>query len=140
MPMFSRVAVSLFSLLLVVACSDRGPSYPKVTPPDGYLQRAENQEEGRRIFRQLCAECHGRPSEGRSQRADFFYPPAPNFTSPLYRQADPAYLFWRIRKGKTVEPYLSRGSVMPAYGAHFSEEETWSIVAYLRVRSEVSSD
>ncbi|BCA81048.1 hypothetical protein AOP6_2835 [Desulfuromonas sp. AOP6] len=138
--MFSRVAVSLLLLLLVVACGDRGPSYPKVTPPDGYLQRAENQQAGKRLFLKLCAECHGRPAEGRSQRANFFHPPAPQFTSPLYRQADPAYLFWRISQGKTVDPYLSLGSVMPAYGSHFSEEEIWALVAYLRVRSGISSD
>lgn len=138
--MLHRLSVILLLLLPAVACTDSEPSYPKVTPPDGYLQRIEHQQEGRALFLRHCAECHGRPSEGRSQRADFFHPPAPNFTSPLYRQADPAYLFWRIRKGKMVEPYLSRGSVMPAYSSHFSEEEIWSIVAYLRVRSGISSD
>lgn len=138
--MLRRGTVSLLLLLLAVACTDREPSYDKVTPPDGYLQRIEHQQEGRALFLRHCAECHGRPSEGRSQRADFFHPSAPNFTSPAYRQADPAYLFWRISKGKTVEPYFSRGSVMPAYGSHFSKEEIWAIVAYLRVRSGISSD
>ena len=39
-----------------------------------------------------CASCHGKPSEGRSSRATFFKPPAPDFTNAHYRNVDPAYL------------------------------------------------
>ena len=34
-----------------------------------------------------------------------------------------------------VEPYLSMGSVMPAWGAHFSDEQVWQMIAYLQTRS-----
>jgi mono/diheme cytochrome c family protein len=93
------------------------------------LQAAE------KTFMSRCAHCHGTLAEGRSSRADFFKPPAMDFSSSHYQQVDPAYLFWRISEGKTVEPYLSQGSVMPAWGAHFSDEKIWSLVAYLQTRS-----
>ena len=41
---------------------------------------------------------------------------------------------WRIEVGKTVEPYLSRGSVMPSWRG-LSDQEIWQLVAYLKTRS-----
>jgi mono/diheme cytochrome c family protein len=64
-----------------------------------------------------------------------FNPPAPDFTDIHYKELDPAYLYYRIELGKTVEPYKSQGSVMPAWGLHFSDQQIWQIVAYLRFRA-----
>lgn len=87
------------------------------------------------LFAQLCASCHGGLAEGRSSRADFFQPPAPDFREPRYRDLDPAYFYWRIETGKNAEPFRSRGSVMPAWGPSLSEEQIWQLVAYLRSRA-----
>lgn len=122
-------------LTLLVACSEQPPAYPQRQPPPGFLENAVNRAAGAEIFRQNCASCHGATGERRSPRADFFQPPAPDFRDPRYRTLDPAYLYWRIETGKTVEPYLSRGSVMPAWGQHFSEEQIWQLAAFLRSRS-----
>lgn len=103
-------------------------------PPPGLLTDAAQIAAGAVLFREKCASCHGHPGEGRSPRADFFRPPAPDFTEPAYRTADPAYLFWRIEVGKTVEPYLSQGSVMPAWRG-LPDEEIWQLVAYLQARA-----
>src|SRR5512146_3203174 len=101
------------SLLLVAlsACGERQPAYPARQAPAGLLGNAGQIAAGQALFREKCATCHGHADEGRSPRADFFQPPAPDFSSPAYRTTAPAYLFWRIEVGKTVEPYLSRGSV-----------------------------
>ena len=90
---------------------------------------------GQELFRNKCVSCHGKPSEGRSERAAFFKPASSDFTDAHYQEVDPAYLYWRIETGKTVEPYRSQGSVMPAWGIHFSEQEIWQIVAYLQTRA-----
>jgi mono/diheme cytochrome c family protein len=128
--------LALFALVLVLAgCRESTPPYPERQPPQGFLQQPANIAAGAEIFASHCARCHGTPGEGRSPRANFFQPPSPDFTDPGYRRKDPAYLFWRITKGKTVEPYLSRGSVMPAWGPYFSDSEIWQLVAYLRSRS-----
>ncbi|HXV22563.1 MAG TPA: cytochrome c [Desulfuromonadales bacterium] len=129
--------LGLFACLvtLLAACSEQFPAYPQRQPPPGFLENAVNRAAGAAIFRQNCAICHGTAGEGRSPRAGFFQPPASDFRDPGHRTLDPAYLYWRIETGKTAEPYLSRGSVMPAWGHYFSEEQIWQLVAYLRSRS-----
>jgi mono/diheme cytochrome c family protein len=103
--------------------------------PDGLLADETQLRRGQILFMSKCATCHGKPGEGRSSRASFFKPPAPDFTDARYRQMDPAYLYWRIEVGKTVEPFRSQGSVMPAWGMHLTEQKLWQIVAYLQVRA-----
>ena len=103
--------------------------------PEGMLKDEIQLSRGKSLFMKKCASCHGKPGEGRSDRAAFFQPPAPDFTDAHYRQMDPAYLYWRIEVGKTVEPFRSQGSVMPAWGMHFEEQQLWQIVAYLQTRA-----
>lgn len=124
----------LFILLLPLACTEQ-PSYPQRNMPPEVATDSSQLNNAKQMFLALCADCHGRQTEGRMARADFFQPPAPDFTNASYRQADPAYLFWRISEGKSVEPYRSQGSVMPAWGDHFSDEQIWQLVAYLQTRS-----
>jgi len=124
----------LLFLPLFAGCESRSPHYPPRQPPEGLLQDVASIAAGRELFGEHCARCHGSAEEGRSPRADFFHPPASDFREPKYRGLDPAYLFWRIETGKTVEPYLSRGSVMPAWGPYLGEEQIWRLVAYLRSR------
>lgn len=125
----------LLTILLLVACSDQAGPYPQRDMPSDLTLDSTILAEVKQLFLIRCANCHGTLSEGRMSSADFFQPPAPDFTASSYRQIDPAYLYWRISEGKMVEPYRSMGSVMPAWGAHFSEEQIWQIIAYLQSRS-----
>lgn len=127
--------VTIIVPLLLYACNDNQPDYPQRQMPETFKNNLEAVSAGHELFHDKCASCHGKPSEGRSERTDFFNPPAPDFTDAQYRESDPAYLYWRIETGKTVEPYRSQGSVMPAWGAHLSEEQVWQIVAYLQARA-----
>jgi mono/diheme cytochrome c family protein len=124
----------LLSGFFCPGCQEPAPTYPKQTPPAGYNSASAIQL-GRELFDGHCASCHGDTSEGRSPRADFFLPPAPDFKSAAYARRDPSYLYWRIATGKTVEPYLSSGSVMPAWRPYFSDRQIWTLVAYLQSRS-----
>lgn len=124
----------LLLLLALVACGEQRPAYPARQPSAGALTDPAQIAAGKSLFREKCASCHGHAEEGRSPRADFFQPPAPDFTEPRYRSADPAFLYWRIETGKTVEPYLSRGSVMPAWQG-LPDREIWQLVAYLQSRA-----
>jgi mono/diheme cytochrome c family protein len=123
-------------IALLTACREQISSYPQRQPPPGFLENPANRAAGALLFREHCTICHGTTGEGRSLRADFFQPPASDFRQPKYRTLDPAYLYWRIETGKMAEPYLSRGSVMPAWGPHFSDEQIWQLVAYLHIRTE----
>ena len=127
----------LISALLMVlsGCGEDQIDYPSRQMPDLLIKDTVQLKTGHDLFMNKCASCHGKSSEGRSSRATFFNPPAPDFTDAHYRKIDPAYLYWRIEVGKTIEPYRSQGSVMPAWGVHFSEDQIWQIVAYLQSRA-----
>ncbi|MCK5885281.1 MAG: cytochrome c [Alcanivorax sp.] len=125
----------ILMFLILGACSDQEASYPQRNMPSEFTNTVTNLDEVQQLFMRSCANCHGTLAEGRISRADFFQPPAPDFTALSYRQVDPAYLFWRIAEGKMVEPYRSMGSVMPAWGAHLSDKQIWQMIAYLQTRS-----
>jgi mono/diheme cytochrome c family protein len=90
---------------------------------------------GKRLFGVTCAPCHG--AEGRGGGAVTTNDPTAN--PPIRRYPVPApllsgagavsaqrsdgYIYLTIRNG---------GAVMPAYGSSLTEEERWSIVAYIR--------
>ena len=136
-----RGKVFLFGLLLLLwsglaGCDGKVQDYPSRKVPDGIIDDVSTLESGRQLFMQKCVSCHGKLEEGRSARAWTFEPPAPDFTETSYRQVDPAYLFWRIEVGKSVEPYLSRGSVMPGWREYLSDRQIWQLVAYLIKRAE----
>ncbi len=127
-----------FVLLIVFAlcgCAEEIVDYPARTMPDGILKDKIQLTRGEALFMDKCASCHGKAAEGRSDRAVFFEPPAPDFTDAHYQRMDPAYLYWRIEVGKSIEPFRSQGSVMPAWGMHLTEQQLWQIVAYLQVRA-----
>jgi len=128
----SLLGCTLF--LALVACGKQQPAYPARQIPVGVLTDPDQIAAGKVIFHEKCVSCHGHSNEGRSPRADFFQPPAPDFTASVYRTADPAYLFWRIEVGKTVDPYLSQGSVMPTWRG-LPPQEIWQLVAYLQARA-----
>jgi mono/diheme cytochrome c family protein len=129
------LCVAIVAALLIYGCTPEQPDYPKRQMPEGLMEDTAQLAAGHELFRDKCASCHGKPSEGRSIRAAFFQPPAPDFTEAHYQEIDPAYLFWRIEFGKTVEPYLSSGSVMPAWRG-LTDREIWQLVAYLKARTE----
>lgn len=128
------VTLTTVIIILSFGCDHRHPDYPKRQMPEGLMEDVAQLSAGHDLFRDKCASCHGKPSEGRSERAAFFQPPAPDFTDPHYQEIDAAYLFWRIEVGKTVEPYLSMGSVMPAWSG-LPDREIWQLVAYLKARA-----
>jgi mono/diheme cytochrome c family protein len=131
----SLLRLVIVSVLILFGCGETPVDYPARRMPNGLKTDTAQLSLGHDLFRDKCASCHGKPSEGRSERTVFFNPPAPDFTNPHYLTVDPAYLYWRIEVGKTVEPYRSQGSVMPAWGVHFTEDQTWQIVAYLQSRA-----
>lgn len=131
-----KLVLTLLGMALVlVGCRDSLPDYPRRIPPVELLLAPAAQAAGSQLFARLCVGCHGAMDEGRSSRADFFQPPAPDFHQTRYRDLDPAYLYWRIETGKNAEPFRRRGSVMPAWGPNLSEEQIWQLVAYLRSRA-----
>lgn len=126
----------MLSVGLLFACQgDLAGQAPQIEVPLAYLGQQQVQKQGAELFRRHCLECHGTFREGRTRRTTDFTPPAPDFLDSAYAARDPAYLFWRISEGKRVEPFFSQGSVMPAFGPYFTEQQRWQLVAYLRFRA-----
>ncbi len=130
-----KAVVSLCLAGLLISCTDAGVAYPQREVPQQLLNSAQARQAGKELFMDDCAFCHGHLDEGRSLRANDYDPPPMNFSDPRYQTVDPAYLFWRIAEGKTEEPFRSRGSVMPAWGAHYSDKQIWQLIAYLKARA-----
>lgn len=130
-----RFFLTFFLIGALFGCREGELSVPYRKVPSGLLIQEESIRAGHVLFTRLCRECHGTLTEGRNKRADRFVPPAPDFYEQRYEQSDPAYLYWRIEEGKRAEPFRSRGSVMPPWKPHLTEQEIWQLVAYLKSRS-----
>jgi mono/diheme cytochrome c family protein len=127
--------LGLLLCLWLSACQEGQVQAPKLWVPQQLLTQPEQQKAGARLFFKHCRECHGTSAEGRNPRAGRFVPAAPDFVSHSWLKVEPAYLYWRIAMGKQIEPFRSRGSVMPAWKPHLTEQQIWQLVAYLRQRA-----
>ncbi len=125
-------------MLFLVNCTASEKSVLPI-PPIGLLDNAQAIAVGRELFAAHCAECHGGLAEGRTLRAARFNPAAPDFQELRYRTALPDYLYLRIWYGKNMEPFGSSGSVMPPWNAYLTEEQVWSLVAFIRDRAGLNS-
>ena len=133
MPIKALLPLGLLGLGLL-GCQESPAPLPPISVPQELLSQAEQQTAGARLFFRYCRECHGTMAEGRNPRAGRFVPAAADFVRPSAITLAPDYLYWRIARGKQVEPYRSQGSVMPAWEPHLSEQQIWQLVAYLRQR------
>jgi mono/diheme cytochrome c family protein len=78
---------------------------------------------GARLYRDKCADCHGRPDNPLSDYGASFYPPAPQFMKVHPRLPD-SVTFYIIKNGV-------RRSAMPAWGNIMADSEIWEVVLFL---------
>jgi len=84
-----------------------------------------NLMEGMKMYKNMCAGCHGSPN-GESTFGASFYPRAPQFAEHAPRRPD-WQLFWIIKNGV-------RYTSMPAWDVVFgknADEQTWKAVTFL---------
>jgi mono/diheme cytochrome c family protein len=79
-------------------------------------------ERGLHFYRQKCVQCHGAPGIGRDVGKGLTPVPASMVESA--RTRTPAEIFWTIKHGVKM-------TGMPAWQFTFSDEEIWSIVAFV---------
>lgn len=79
--------------------------------------------DGARLYRDKCADCHGRPDNPESDYGDSFYPPAPQFMKVRTHLSD-SRTFYIIRCGV-------RRTAMPAWGKIMADSEIWQVVTFL---------
>lgn len=107
------------------ACNgaDLPGEYRYITVPADRLVSAAAKLDGRELFLQHCAICHGERANGQGIRSNLSSRPQ-DFTDPAWhRRAPPRRMYYEIREGK-------RGTAMAGWKT-LDPEEVWDLVAYL---------
>jgi mono/diheme cytochrome c family protein len=98
--------------------------YLEIAVPEGRLASEQARHNGRQLFLEHCALCHGERADGHGMRRSSLSTPPSDFTRADWRARVTARsVFYTIREGV-------RGTPMPAWKA-LGEGETWDIVAYV---------
>lgn len=78
---------------------------------------------GARLYRDKCADCHGRPDNPASDYGASFNPRAPQFM-PAHPRLPGNQVFYLVKNGV-------RRSAMPAWGNIMVDSEIWQVVTFL---------
>jgi mono/diheme cytochrome c family protein len=84
----------------------------------------EDLANGREIYQEMCARCHGDPGKARNRLAPSFYPPAPQLPGQRSEWSE-QQLFWIIKHG-------IRNTAMPAWGSALSDEDIRQVAALVK--------
>lgn len=100
--------------------------------PMSHLEGNTSIKEGAEEYDEMCAMCHGGPGLPESVLHKGLYPRPPKLYDDKGDSTDEE-LFWIIKNGIKM-------TGMPAYGPTHSDEEIWTIVAFLKKLPELSDD
>jgi mono/diheme cytochrome c family protein len=81
-------------------------------------------KEGRELYLQSCAICHGTDGHSRTNLGRGMYPPAMDLTSPHVQHWSDAELFWIIQNGVRL-------TGMPSWKSSISETDTWKLARFI---------
>ena len=116
-------AMAVMAALFVITAAGRAQNASFRNAPESaaqmknpYQGSAEAALEGKKVYAQKCAQCHGNHLQGMG--------PAPALDSPHVQSAKPGELFWFISTGK-----LERG--MPSW-SNLSKDQRWQLVSLLQ--------
>lgn len=119
--------ILLYSLIIFLACFVSGNAQeiwqvPRETEDQVSLFVFEEdfQYEGKKTYENSCVSCHGYPSQNNFTAMS---PPPGDPASSQFQSQNDGVLFYKIKTGR---------GTMPGFGEILSEEEIWSIVAYIR--------
>jgi len=91
--------------------------------PNPIAPNEANLLDGARLYRDKCADCHGRPDNPLSDYGASFNPGAPQFMQAPPRLPE-NQIFYLIKNGV-------RRSAMPAWGSIMADSEIWQVVSFL---------
>jgi mono/diheme cytochrome c family protein len=80
--------------------------------------------QGRQVFLQSCALCHGSDGRGKTYIGRGMYPPAMDVNSPHVQHWSDAELFWIIRNGVRL-------TGMPSWQSSISDNDIWKLTRFI---------
>ena len=81
-------------------------------------------KQGRLVFVQSCAVCHGTDGRGRTDLGRNMYPPAMDMTSPHVQHWSDAELLWIIQNGVRL-------TGMPSWQSSLPETDSWKVARFI---------
>jgi mono/diheme cytochrome c family protein len=91
---------------------------------------------GKEIFTAKCALCHGEKGDGKGPGAvNLSLKPADLTDGKMVAEMPDNFWIWRVSEGGLVEPFKSKGSVMPAWKGDLSMNDRWAVIAYAHTLS-----
>lgn len=81
-------------------------------------------KQGRLVFAQSCAVCHGTDGRGGTELGRNMYPPAMDMTSPHVQHWSDAELLWIIQNGVRL-------TGMPSWQSSLSETDSWKLARFI---------
>jgi len=88
--------------------------------------------QGREIYLQSCAICHGADGRGETYVGRNMYPPAMDMNSPHVQHWSDAEIFWIIQNGVRL-------TGMPSWQSSISETDTWKLVRFIHALPRLNS-
>ena len=87
------------------------------------VEDAKSLTKGEKIFKSLCASCHGQTGKGDVPAMQSLNPKPTDFTTDTFQSQTDGAIFWKLSEGR---------GLMAAYKNMLSEEDRWAVVNYLR--------
>jgi mono/diheme cytochrome c family protein len=111
-------------------------AYAKSQIPDHVWTDAKMIAKGKEIFMAKCALCHGEKGDGKGPAsANLALKPADLTDGRMVAEMAANFWVWRVSEGGLVEPFKSKGSVMPAWKGELSLNDRWAVIAYAHTLS-----
>jgi mono/diheme cytochrome c family protein len=111
-------------------------AYAKSHIPDHVWTDPKMIAKGKEIYMAKCALCHGERGDGRGPAsAGLALKPADLTDGKMVAEMAGNFWVWRVSEGGLVEPFKSKGSVMPAWKGELSMNDRWAVIAYAHTLS-----
>jgi mono/diheme cytochrome c family protein len=102
----------------------------EVSAPTQFTQ--EQVQSGFSEFNEMCVTCHGAPGREKGEVGKGLNPPPPDLAEHADHWAN-AELFWIVKHGIKM-------TGMPAFGPTHSDDQLWTIVAFVKMLPQLSSE
>jgi mono/diheme cytochrome c family protein len=111
-------------------------AYANAHVPDHVWTDPQMIAKGKAIYAAKCAVCHGDKGDGKGPGAvNLPLKPADLTDARMVAHMPGNFWVWRVSEGGLVEPFKSKGSVMPAWKAELSLNDRWAVIAYAHTLS-----